>query len=248
MMEIIPAIDLINGQVVRLSGGRFGEVTIYSNDPVSEGQRFERAGLHRLHVVDLDGARRGEPQNLDVLRAITGQTGLAVDYGGGIRSYKSLAQVFQAGASQVSIGSMAVTDPIMLRDWIAEFGPDRFLLGADVRDEMIVYHGWQAGTRIQWTEFISQWLGYGITQFFCTDVERDGLFTGPAVALYQKMMIQFPEIELIASGGVSSMDDLNALREAGLSGVIIGKALYEGRLDLDDLTVGPNNLINKSEG
>jgi phosphoribosylformimino-5-aminoimidazole carboxamide ribotide isomerase len=194
-------------------------------------------------------ARSGEPQNLDVLRAITGQTGLAVDYGGGIRSYKSLAQVFQAGASQVSIGSMAVTDAIMLRDWIADFGPDRFLLGADVRDEMIVYHGWQAGTRIQWTEFISQWLGYGITQFFCTDVERDGLFTGPAALPLSKDDDPISsKSSLLRVVGSLRWNDLNALREAGLSGVIIGKALYEGRLDLDNLTVGPNNLMNKSEG
>ncbi|MFO7616197.1 MAG: 1-(5-phosphoribosyl)-5-[(5-phosphoribosylamino)methylideneamino]imidazole-4-carboxamide isomerase [Bacteroidales bacterium] len=235
MMEIIPAIDLIDAKAVRLTGGRFGEVTVYSDNPVAEAQRFEQAGLRLLHVVDLDGARTGEPHNLDVLKGITGATGLKVDFGGGVRSREALVAVLNAGAGQVSIGSLAVTNPHLLEEWIAEFGPDRFFLGVDVRDECLVYHGWQSGTNVTWQEFIARWMGSGVNRFFCTDVERDGLLAGPAVDLYKRIISHFPGIELVASGGVSSAEDLILLRDAGLSGVIVGKAIYEGRVDIYNL-------------
>ncbi len=235
MIDIIPAIDLIEGKAVRLRKGRFEEKTVYSDDPVQVARQFEEAGIQYLHVVDLDGARTGEPANLDILGKITSSTGLKVDFGGGIRSRDSLIRILETGAWQVSIGSLAVINPGLLEEWIGEFGPERFFLGADVRDERIVYHGWRDDTNIGWNEFISKWMGSGVNRFFCTDVERDGDLAGPAIDLYSRMIAHFPEIELVASGGVSGPEDIRSLETAGLSGVIIGKALYEGKISLHPL-------------
>jgi phosphoribosylformimino-5-aminoimidazole carboxamide ribotide isomerase len=234
MIEIIPAIDLIEGRCVRLSKGDFTKVTSYSDDPVETARSFQTAGVKRLHVVDLDGARSGAPGNLEVLRKIVNSTSLQIDFGGGIRTRAILEEVLKAGATQVSIGSMAVGQAETLQSWIEEFGPERFFIGADVKGECIAYHGWQAESAIHWREFIGRWMGAGITDFFCTDVERDGELTGPAIGLYQDIVKQFPGIRLVGSGGVSSEEDIRALDAIGIEAVIVGKAIYEGRIRIAD--------------
>lgn len=234
MIEIIPAIDLIEGHCVRLSKGDFGKVTSYSDDPVETARSFEASGIKRLHVVDLDGARTGFPGNLGVLADLVRSTSLRVDFGGGIRSRSILDEVLKAGATMVSIGSMAVGRPEILQDWIGEFGPERFFIGADVKGDCIAYHGWQTESAIHWSEFIGRWMSAGITNFFCTDVERDGELTGPAIGLYQDILKQFPGIRLVGSGGVSSEEDIQALEDIGIEAVIVGKAIYEGRIRMED--------------
>lgn len=232
MISIIPAIDLIDGKCVRLTRGEFHAVTVYSDNPVEVARDFESSGIKRLHVVDLDGARTGSPVNSKILRELVQHTTLTIDYGGGIRSREALTRVLEAGASQVSIGSIAVTQPDTLRGWVEEFGPERFFLGADVRGENITYNGWQNDSALHWKEFIALWLGMGITDFFCTDANRDGDMQGPAISLYQEMLRQFPGIDLVASGGVSSMDDLDELDAIGIRQVIVGKAIYEGKIKI----------------
>ncbi|MFH0761177.1 MAG: 1-(5-phosphoribosyl)-5-[(5-phosphoribosylamino)methylideneamino]imidazole-4-carboxamide isomerase [Bacteroidota bacterium] len=234
MISIIPAIDLIGGKCVRLTRGEFHSVTVYSDNPVKVARDFESAGIKRLHVVDLDGARTGSPVNSNILRELVQQTALTIDYGGGIRSKEALTRVLEAGASQVSIGSMAVKQPDTLTCWVEEFGPERFFLGADVRGDNITYNGWQNDSALHWKEFIAQWLGIGITDFFCTDADRDGDMHGPAIALYQEMLKQFPGINLAASGGVSSIEDLVELETIGITQVIVGRALYEGKIRLKE--------------
>ncbi len=234
MIEIIPAIDLIEGRCVRLSKGDFGKVTSYSDDPVETARSFEASGIKRLHVVDLDGARSGAPGNIEVLRKIISSTSLSIDFGGGIRSRAVLDEVLKAGATMVSIGSLAVSRPEILQEWIGEFGPERFFIGADVKGDCIAYNGWQTESAIHWREFIGQWIGAGITNFFCTDVERDGELTGPAIGLYQEILKQFPGIRLVGSGGVSSEEDIQALEDIGIEAVIVGKAIYEGKIRIDD--------------
>jgi len=232
MISIIPAIDLIDGKCVRLTRGEFHSVTVYSDNPVEVARDFESAGIKRLHVVDLDGARTGSPVNSHLLRELVQHTALKIDYGGGIRSREALTRVLEAGANQVSIGSMAVTQPDILTKWVEEFGPERFFLGADVRGENITYNGWQNDSALHWKEFIAHWLGMGITDFFCTDADRDGDMQGPAIPLYQEMLRQFPGIDLVASGGVASKEDLDELEAIGITQVIVGKALYEGKIKI----------------
>lgn len=234
MIEIIPAIDMIGGKCVRLTKGSFDSMIIYSDNPLEMAIKFERAGFRYLHVVDLDGARTGLPSNYATLEAIVRETSLKVDYGGGIRSKEVLTQILGTGVSQVSVGSLAILEPKLFRQWIDEFGPERFFLGVDVRDEKVVYRGWQSESSIHWTEFIGEWMGAGIERFFCTDVERDGDMKGPATDLYRRILSHFPGINLVASGGVSGADDLRLLEEAGIKEVIVGKAIYEGKISTDD--------------
>jgi phosphoribosylformimino-5-aminoimidazole carboxamide ribotide isomerase len=234
MISIIPAIDLIGGKCVRLTKGEFNAVSVYSDNPAEVARDFESAGVARLHVVDLDGARTGSPANIHILKELSRETNLRIDYGGGVRSKEILVEVLASGADQVSIGSMAVTKPETLASWVEEFGPGRFFLWADVRGEQITYNGWRTDSAVHWKEFISHWLGMGITDFFCTDADRDGDMRGPAIALYQNILKWFPDINLVASGGVSSMEDILALDAIGIKQVIVGKALYEGRIRLKD--------------
>lgn len=230
MIEIIPAIDLIDGKCVRLSGGKFNTMKVYSDTPVDLARQFRDQGVTSLHIVDLDGARTGIPAHMGLLEKITSIPGLKVDFGGGIRTRESYKAVLNAGADRVSIGSLAVTRPHELEEWLLDFGPDRVILGVDVKNEKVAYHGWQSESAIGWQEFIGYWLGKGIDRIFCTDVDRDGALNGPAVELYQRIMHQFPGIDLIASGGVSGPEDIRILEHSGIGGVIVGKAIYEGRL------------------
>jgi len=232
MIEIIPAIDLINGKCVRLRGGKFDTMKIYSDKPADLARQFRDQGVTYLHIVDLDGARTGNPAHIGLLKEIAAISGIKVDFGGGIRSKESFKAVLEAGADRVSIGSLAVTRPHELEEWLSDFGADRVILGVDVKKEKVAYHGWQSESAIGWQEFIGYWLGKGINRIFCTDIERDGALNGPSVELYKRILRQFPGIELIASGGVSGPEDITLLEQAGLKGVIVGKAIYEGRLSV----------------
>ena len=234
-MKIIPAIDLMDGQCVRLRQGDFAEKKVYGADPLAMAQGFEAAGLTALHLVDLDGAKTGSPGNLEVLRAICRETGLVVDYGGGLRRREDVAAALDAGAQQVTVGSVAVKRPDLMADWLAEFGAERFILGADARGGKVAASGWQEGTAVGLEEFIGKWLALGVKDVLCTAIERDGMLTGPDTGLYKRLLGLFPDMRLIASGGVSSVEDLKALDKAGLWAVVVGKAYYEGRISLAEM-------------
>ncbi|MFI5163691.1 MAG: 1-(5-phosphoribosyl)-5-[(5-phosphoribosylamino)methylideneamino]imidazole-4-carboxamide isomerase [Bacteroidia bacterium] len=235
MIEIIPAIDIIDGKCVRLSQGDFAQKKIYNENPLEVAKQFEEAGIKRLHVVDLDGAKQGKVINLKVLEQISSQTKLIIDFGGGIKTTESARQVFDAGAKMISIGTVAVKNPKLFQEWILKFGSENILLGADVKKEQIVVSGWTENTSISIFNFISENILLGIKNIFCTDVSLDGMLQGPALSLYNKVLKQFPSINLIASGGVNSIEDIFQLEKAGCSGVIIGKAIYEGKIKLLNL-------------
>ena len=240
MIDIIPAIDLIDGQCVRLRQGAYADKTVYSSDPLDIAKGFEACGLRRLHLVDLDGARAGTPRNLDLLRAITSETALVVDFSGGVRSSADLDAVFDAGATFAGIGSLAVKNPALLQSWIAEFGPDRFLLGADVRDGRIAVQGWEEQSELELFQFLQSMTELGIRSVFCTDIAQDGMLAGPALELYSTILERFPKLELIASGGVRNMHEVDALEAIGCKVVIIGKAIYEGYISMTDLSAKMN--------
>ncbi|MBF9220333.1 1-(5-phosphoribosyl)-5-[(5-phosphoribosylamino)methylideneamino]imidazole-4-carboxamide isomerase [Hymenobacter ruricola] len=234
-MEIIPAIDLLNGQCVRLSAGDFARQTVYDADPVAVAQRFADAGVQRLHLVDLDGARAGHPVNLAVLEAIARRTSLRVDAGGGIQTEAALEQVLAAGAQHVTAGSLAVRDPATVKAWLTRFGADTIFLGADFKDQHIMINAWADQSTLTLADFISGYLQAGGHTFICTDVSKDGLLQGPSFARYAQLVQEFPGARFIASGGVTTVEDLEKLAGAGLYGAIIGKALYEGTIALPDL-------------
>ena len=235
-MDIIPAIDLINGQCVRLSAGDFARQTTYDTDPVAVAQRFADAGLRRLHLVDLDGARAGKPVNLSVLEAIARHTSLDIDAGGGIQTDEALAQVLNAGAKHATAGSLAVREPATVQQWLAEYGADAIFLGADFKGAHILINAWAQQSDLTLAAFIEQYLAAGATTFICTDVSKDGLLQGPAQATYQHLIRQYPAAQFVASGGVTTIADLEALAEIGMHGAIIGKAIYEGTITLSNLT------------
>lgn len=234
-MEIIPAIDIINGQCVRLSAGDFSRQTTYDTDPVAVAQRFADAGLRRLHLVDLDGARAGKPVNLAVLEAIARHTTLDIDAGGGIQTDDALTQVFSAGARHATAGSLAVREPATVHRWLAKYGAEAVFLGADFKGAHILINAWAEQSILTLTGFIEQYLAAGATTFICTDVSKDGLLQGPAQATYQQLVKQYPTAQFVASGGVTTIADLEALIAIGMHGAIIGKALYEGTIALSDL-------------
>jgi phosphoribosylformimino-5-aminoimidazole carboxamide ribotide isomerase len=234
-MQIIPAIDLIDGKCVRLTEGDYAKKKIYNEDPLEVAKAFEGIGLMRLHLVDLDGAKAGEVVNWKVLEKIANQTQLIIDFGGGIKKETTLQTVFDTGANYATIGSLAVKNRAVFKEWIERFGADAFMLGADVFEEKIAIGGWIEKTNINVFEFIQSYMNKGITQIFCTDIQKDGKLAGPSIDLYKKIIEQFPTLQLIASGGVSKMEDLHALRTIGCAGAIVGKAIYENRITLDEL-------------
>ncbi len=234
-MTIIPAIDIIEGKCVRLTKGDYSQKTIYNEDPLEVALQFEDAGLKRLHLVDLDGAKEGDVKNWKVLEKIASKTKLEIDFSGGISSQKNLEITFESGAAYAAVGSIAVKDELTFTGWLLAFGPERFIIGADVKDEIIVIKGWTETTTLTVSELISTYKTKGVKQFFCTDVNKDGLLQGPSLSLYKKIMNEHPSIDLIASGGVSTIKELEELREAGCHGAIIGKAIYENRISLSDL-------------
>jgi phosphoribosylformimino-5-aminoimidazole carboxamide ribotide isomerase len=234
-MEIIPAIDIIDGKCVRLTQGDYEQKTIYNENPLEVAKAFEGAGLKRLHLVDLDGAKEGAVKNWAVLQQIAASTTLSIDFGGGIKQDKDLKIVFESGAAYATIGSLAVKQRDVFVSWLQEYGADKFLLGADVKSEKIAVAGWLETTDIDIYEFLDDYVNQGIQQVFCTDVSKDGKLEGPSIDLYKKVIKKFPALWFIASGGVSSMDDLYTLKDIGCSGAIVGKAIYEGRIQLKEL-------------
>lgn len=233
---IIPAIDIIEGKCVRLEQGDFAKKRIYNENPLEVAKQFEDAGLRRLHLVDLDGAKEGSVKNWKVLEQIAGKTKLIIDFGGGIKTREDVDILMNSGAAMVTIGSLAVKNEALLTEWIIVYGAKLFLLGADVKDEKIAINGWQEKTEIGIFDFIGNWISKDLNQIFCTDVNLDGLLKGASFDMYKRILEKFPNLRLIASGGVSSMDDIDRLRETGCSGIIIGKAIYEGRLKLSEIS------------
>lgn len=239
-MKIIPAIDIIDGQCVRLAQGDYAQKKVYETDPVAVARMFEAAGLEYLHLVDLDGAKQGKATNWKVVEAICQSTSLKVDFGGGIKTKSEIRQLLELGVKQVNLGSVAVKEPEKVSIWVDEFGADKIILSADVREERIAISGWTETSSLSIQDFISNYQKIGITYVTCTDISKDGMLTGPNVELYTKLLIQFPSLKLIASGGVSNLNDLNQLKAAGLYGAIVGKAIYEERVSLTELqTINP---------
>lgn len=235
MIKIIPAIDIINGHCVRLSQGDYQRITDYSESPAAMAEKFESLGFKRLHVVDLDGARSGKVINIKALKEITSRTNLIVDFGGGIKSEKDLKNVFEAGASAVSIGSIAVSDPDIVSLWADSFGAEKFIISADVRDNIVRTNGWTENSGITLNLLISRYWNKNIRRILCTDISRDGMLCGSNIELYQTIMEQFPDCKLIASGGISSLEDIKKLDEAKIPAVVIGKAIYEQQINLEEL-------------
>jgi len=232
---IIPAIDIIDGKCVRLTNGDYNLKKIYNEDPLEIAMQFEDTGLKRLHLVDLDGAKAGEVKNWKVLECIAGKTNLVIDFSGGISSQKSAEITFNSGAAFASVGSIAIKDEIAFTSWLLKFGPEKFIIGADVLDEKIVIGGWTEKTPVTVFELINKYKTSGVKQFFCTDTSKDGMLEGTAVNLYKKILNEHPSIDLIASGGITTLKDIEELREAGCHGAIIGKAIYENKISLNDL-------------
>lgn len=234
-MKIIPAIDIIEGKAVRLSKGNYDTKKIYNEHPLEVALQFEDAGLQRLHLVDLDGAKAGEVKNWKVLEQIATKTKLAIDFSGGISTNKNVEITFNSGAAYAAIGSIAIKNEALLLQWFATYGVEKFILGADVLNEKIQIKGWTEATNINIFDFIKNYKSHGATQFFCTDISKDGLLQGASVDLYKKILDEIDGIELIASGGVSNIKDLEKLKEIGCSGAIVGKAIYEGKVFISDL-------------
>ena len=234
MIELIPAIDIINGQCVRLTKGDYDQKTVYGK-PLDMALEFERIGFNRLHVVDLDGAKSKHIVNDAVLKAITSETRLTVDFGGGIKTGEDLEKAFAAGAAMVTVGSIAVTKPDLFMGWLEKYGAERMILGADVRHSKISINGWKEDSDEDLLPFLRKYVDAGVRHVLCTEISKDGTLSGPAIDLYRRVMDAYPELHLIASGGVSSIDDIKALEAAGIPAVVFGKAIYEGKINLEEL-------------
>ena len=235
MIELIPAIDIINGQCVRLTKGDYKQKKVYHDDPVAVAKDFEALGFRRLHIVDLDGAKSKHIVNDAVLCGITSATSLTVDFGGGIKTEEDIEKAFEAGAAMVTIGSVAVTDPELFIGWLKKYGPEKLILGADVRNGMISINGWKEDSSEPLLPFLRKYIDAGVVNVLCTEISKDGTLQGPAVALYKEVMANYPQLHLIASGGVSRQEDIEELEREGIPAVVFGKAIYEGRIDLKSL-------------
>ncbi|MEG2865185.1 MAG: 1-(5-phosphoribosyl)-5-[(5-phosphoribosylamino)methylideneamino]imidazole-4-carboxamide isomerase [Mucinivorans sp.] len=235
MITIIPAIDIIDGQCVRLRQGDYSQSTVYSGDPLAVAQSFEAVGVRRLHVVDLDGAKSSEPQNLDILCRIACGTNLDIEWGGGVKSRAALEMVFGAGATRAICGSVALTNPAMVEGWIEEFGAERIILGADIKNGFVATHGWTEGSKTTIDEILGNFAAKGLSRTVVTDVAKDGMLEAPNFELYERLAKLFPRLRITVSGGVSSLADVDRLNQMGLDSVIVGKAIYEGRITLKDL-------------
>ncbi len=235
MIELIPAIDIINGQCVRLTKGDYDQKTVYRDSPAEVAQEFESIGFKRLHVVDLDGAKSKHIVNTNVLRQIVLRTHLCVDFGGGIKTDDDIETAFANGAEMVTVGSIAVTNPDLFISWLQIYGADRLILGADVRNGKISINGWKEDSTEDLLPFLKKYIDAGVKNVLCTEISKDGTLQGPAIDLYKRVMQEYPDLHLIASGGVSSIDDIRALDAAGIPAVVFGKAIYEGKIDLHEL-------------
>lgn len=235
MIELIPAIDIINGQCVRLTKGDYDQKTVYRDSPAEVAQEFESFGFKRLHVVDLDGAKSKHIVNTAVLRQIVLQAHLCVDFGGGIKTDDDIETAFANGAEMVTVGSIAVTNPDLFISWLQIYGADRLILGADVRNGKISINGWKEDSTEDLLPFLKKYIDAGVKNVLCTEISKDGTLQGPAIDLYKRVIQEYPDLHLIASGGVSSIDDIRALDAAGIPAVVFGKAIYEGKIDLHEL-------------
>ena len=235
MIDIIPAIDIIDGQLVRLQQGDYNAKTIYSQNPLDVAKQFEDVGIKRLHVVDLDGAKANHIVNYKTLEEIATNTHLIIDFGGGIKSDEDAEIAFNSGAQYITGGSIAVHRPALFLSWIEKYGADHVILGADIKDGYIAHTGWTESSDAKWQSFIASYVARGVRRVISTDISRDGMMNGPAVELYTDIMEQFPELHVTASGGVACMNDVKRLDEAGVPAVIVGKAIYEGRITINDL-------------
>ncbi|HEV7379923.1 MAG TPA: 1-(5-phosphoribosyl)-5-[(5-phosphoribosylamino)methylideneamino]imidazole-4-carboxamide isomerase [Dyadobacter sp.] len=235
MIEIIPAIDMIEGKCVRLTQGDYGKKTIYNENPLEVALEFEDAGLKRLHLVDLDGAKAKKVINWKVLEKIAAKTSLHIDFGGGVQSEDDIRIVFESGAKQVTGGSVAVKQPALFKEWLSVYGGDKIILGADAKNEKVAVSGWEEGTQLWVYDFVEEYVELGVKYTISTDVAKDGLLQGPSFDLYKNLQDKCPDLKIIASGGVSGMGDVEKLAEMNIYGVIIGKAIYENRITLQDL-------------
>lgn len=235
-MRIIPAIDLIDGKCVRLTQGDYAQKKIYNEDPLEVAKSFQEAGLKYLHLVDLDGAKAGKVVNWKVIERLSAKTNLTIDFGGGIKTEEEIEKLLQIGVTQVNLGSIAVKNATLVFEWIERFGADRIILSADVKNKMVQISGWQENSSLSLKDFVSRFSDKGIKTVTCTDIATDGMLQGPNLKLYQEFVSAFPKLNWIASGGVSEINDLTALKKTGVAGVIIGKAIYEGKVMLDQLS------------
>ena len=243
MIEIIPAIDIIGGKCVRLTKGDYDKQRTYADNPAEMAAELESLGARRLHVVDLDGAKSRHIVNTATLEQITGRTNLVVDFGGGIKSEDDIERAFRFGASMVTVGSVAVADKVLMQRWIDTYGAERIILGADVRDGRISVNGWKEDSQEEIADFLEYYINKGVTKVLCTDITRDGTLEGPSLELYRKILQRFPDLYLIASGGVSGVGDIRELDSAGVPAVVFGKAFYEGRISKEEL----RNLFNQTK-
>ena len=234
-MRIIPAIDIIDGKCVRLSKGNYDTKKIYNENPLEVAKSFESHGIQYLHLVDLDGAKSSQIVNYKILEQIASKTTLKIDFGGGLKSDNDLRIAFECGANQITGGSIAVKNPILFQEWIANYGSDKIILGADANNEKIAISGWIEESKNELIPFIKDYQSKGIQYVICTDIAKDGMLEGPSFDLYQKILSQIPNLHLIASGGISSFDELPKLASIGCEGTIIGKAIYENRISLKQL-------------
>ncbi|WP_298454117.1 1-(5-phosphoribosyl)-5-[(5-phosphoribosylamino)methylideneamino]imidazole-4-carboxamide isomerase [uncultured Prevotella sp.] len=235
MIELVPAIDVIDGKCVRLTKGDYNNKTTYNDSPLDLAIRFESLGFRRLHMVDLEGAKSKHVVNIETLKKITDSTNLKVDFGGGIKTEDDIKLAFDNGASMVTVGSVAVTHRQLFMKWLDQFGAERIILGADVRNGKVSINGWKEDTTEDIVSFLKYYVGKGVKNVLCTDISKDGMLSGPAFSLYQSILASFPEINLIASGGVSNVDDIKKLEEKGVHSVVFGKAIYEDRINIETL-------------
>lgn len=235
MIELIPAIDIIDGKCVRLTKGDYNQKTVYNDSPADVARQFEDMGFKRLHVVDLDGAKSKHIVNDHVLKAITDATNLKVDFGGGLKTDDDLKKAFEAGASMVTIGSIAVTKPELFLSWLEEYGADKLILGADVRNGKISINGWKEDSAEELLPFLKQYVDHGVKNVLCTEISKDGTLQGPAIELYRQIMDAYPTMHLITSGGVGCTNDIRNLNDSGIPAVVFGKAFYEGKINIEEL-------------
>ncbi len=236
MIEIIPAIDIIEGKCVRLTKGDYDTKKVYNDDPLEVAKMIESFGVRRLHVVDLDGAKSQHIVNYNIIEQIADHTSLVIDFGGGIKTNEDIDIAFASGASLVTIGSIAVKNPELFSEWLEKYSPAKVILGADVKNGLISINGWKEEGNDQLMPFLQKYVNQGVENVLCTDISKDGMLEGPAIELYKQIMEQFPKMRLIASGGVSCIEDIEALDAAGIPAVVFGKALYEGKIKLEELT------------
>ena len=234
-IELIPAIDIIGGKCVRLSKGDYDTKKIYNENPLEVAQQFEDNGIRRLHLVDLDGAKQGKIINYKILEKIASRTNLIIDFGGGLKTTEDLRIAFENGAKMVTGGSIAIKNPSEFESWILKYGPEKIILGSDTKDRKIAVSGWTETSETDLFDFLAGYINKGITKTICTDISKDGMLEGPSLELYKEILNEFPDLYLIASGGVSSMSDIDALQQAGVPAVIFGKAIYEGRIGMEEI-------------